>query len=268
MPVGQPTPETDNNITPNVGVIDISGFGEKLRVEREKQGFDLNAVAEETKIRKLYLNALEEEDFAILPPRVYATGFVARYAKFLNMDSEALVSEFQSLAYKNKPNEKIVVEEEKTNKNVKFPIKNIIGGALFLFIVVWAGNYLVPYISQRGAAQPPSVQEPKVNQNNQNKNNQNQNQNNQGQKLVTNKLVLDIAARENCWLNIRVDGIDQYTGIMTTGQKQSFTANQSIIIRAGNAGGVDLTLNNKKLAPLGESGQVIEKQYDINSVKE
>ena len=261
MPVGQPTLEADNNITPNVGVIDISGFGQKLRVEREKQGLDLNVVSEETKIRKLYLNALEEEDFAILPPRVYATGFVTRYAQFLKMDSEALVNEFQSLAYKNKPDKEIVIKEKKTTKDVKFPIKNIISGALFLFIVVWAGNYLVPYISQRGAAQPPSVQEPKANQNN-------QTQNNQGQKLVTDKLVLAIDAKENCWLNIRVDGIDQYTGIMTTGQKQSFAANKSIIIRAGNAGGIDLSLNNKKLAPLGESGQVIEKQYDINSVNE
>jgi hypothetical protein len=32
-------------------------------------------------------------------------------------------------------------------------------------------------------------------------------------------------------------------------------------VRLGNAGGVDVVYNGKKEPPLGESGQVVEKEY-------
>ena len=54
------------------------GFGEKLREAREAKGYSLDYIEEETKIRKLYIEALEQETFDLLPPKVYATGFVRR----------------------------------------------------------------------------------------------------------------------------------------------------------------------------------------------
>ena len=45
---------------------------------RESLGLTLEHIEEETKIRKLYLDAIEKERFNILPPRVYATGFVKK----------------------------------------------------------------------------------------------------------------------------------------------------------------------------------------------
>jgi hypothetical protein len=186
------------------------------------------------------------------------------------MDSEALVSEFQSIAYGNKPSkELIVVKEEKPPKKFNFPLKNAAAGVVFLLVVFWGGNYLLNYLGEKGTVQPPSVQQPQVQQNDQSQNNQaqnNQEQNNQAQQPVTDKLVLDIEAKENCWLKIAADGSEQYIGIMVPSEKKTITASQSIVMTAGNAGGVDLTLNSIKQAPLGERGQVVEKQFDFNSI--
>lgn len=44
------------------------GVGEKLQEERLRQGFTLEEIEEETKIRKYYLQALEEENYKVLPP--------------------------------------------------------------------------------------------------------------------------------------------------------------------------------------------------------
>jgi len=216
-------------------------------------------VAEETKIRTLYLKALEEEDFSKLPPRVYATGFVRRYAWFLKMEPESLVSEFQSLAYDSQSPEDVVLITEKPSRKISFPvlnlpIKNIIAGALFLIIVVWIGDYLVTYISDWSVTRSPGVQDTASEQAK------------DIEKPINDKLIMDITARERCWLQVQVDGKQQYSATMAVGDKQSFEGRQSIVINAGNAGGIDISLNKKQLAPLGKSGEVVEKKYDLSSI--
>ena len=52
-------------------------IGQYLKRVREEKGISLKTVAEETKIRVRYLQALEEGDYAALPGNVYARGFCA-----------------------------------------------------------------------------------------------------------------------------------------------------------------------------------------------
>jgi len=241
-------------------VIDISAFGETLRTQRERQGFDLETVAEETKIRKHYINALEIEDFDVLPPRVYATGFVTTYARFLKLDPEAMVSQFKSLAYHDKTAPAPVMAEKRTKREFKIPIKNIIAAAMFLLIALWAGNWVSAYIAQQGASHPPTVQEPAV------VNNPPANDNPSLEPAAPEKLALAIVARQRCWLLVKVDGIEQFSGFIEAGESKAFEAAGSIIVKAGNAGGIDLTLNNQPLAPLGNVGQVVEKHFEKGSI--
>ena len=254
MPVG----ETDKlEIQTIIGVSTISSFGESLKAERERQGYDIEAVAEETKIRKLYLKALEEEKFNILPPRVYAIGFVKRYAQFLNLNAEQWTNEFQRIAYPSpEAQEPAAIPRRKSTRKLNIPVKNIIAAALFLLIVIWAGDFMVAYIAQKGAAQPPSVQQPEVKQS----------QEAPQPPTTPAKLIMVVEARQNCWLQIQIDGQQHYTGIITAGDKKTFEAASTITIKAGNAGGIDLTINNQPLASLGEVGQVVERQFDIKSI--
>ena len=234
-------------------MIDIGTFGEALRRERERQGISLETVAEATKIRKHYLNALEQENFEVLPPRVYATGFVGTYARYLKLDPEAVVEQFKSSAYSSKTEPAPVLAPKPTKRELKIPIKNIIAAAMFLLIAIWAGNLVSAYIGQRGVAEPPIVQQPIVN-------------NSPVEPAVPDKLVLTIAARQKCWLQVSVDGTVQFSGIVEAGDNKSFQASESIIVKAGNAGGIDLSLNGKPLAPLGNVGQVVERQFDKGSI--
>lgn len=67
-----------------------NGFGGKLRSARTSRGYSIDAVAKELNILKRYVQALEEENFAALPPLAYARGFIINYAKFLELDSTEL----------------------------------------------------------------------------------------------------------------------------------------------------------------------------------
>jgi cytoskeletal protein RodZ len=62
------------------------GIGERLRAAREARGLSLEAVAAELRIRIIILAAMEQEDHAALPERVYLLGLLRSYARFLGLD--------------------------------------------------------------------------------------------------------------------------------------------------------------------------------------
>lgn len=66
-------------------------FGERLRQEREARSVDLHEIAESTKIGSRYLQALETNDFDVLPGTVFAKGYVRAYAEYIGANAEALV---------------------------------------------------------------------------------------------------------------------------------------------------------------------------------
>lgn len=71
-------------------------FGERLRREREMRGIGLDEIATATKISTRNLRALEDEKFNQLPGGIFNKGFVRAYAKFLGIDEEHIVAEYES----------------------------------------------------------------------------------------------------------------------------------------------------------------------------
>ncbi len=61
-------------------------FGEGLRAARQHLKISLEDVVAITKVRRAYLQALEEMNFAQLPSRPFAEGYVRAYAKVLGLD--------------------------------------------------------------------------------------------------------------------------------------------------------------------------------------
>lgn len=63
----------------------MSGRGAELRHARERAGLGLEEVAQRTRIPRRYLEALEREDHAALPPGPYLKGYLKQYRKFLSL---------------------------------------------------------------------------------------------------------------------------------------------------------------------------------------
>lgn len=68
------------------------GVGEQLRERRKQLGHSLEDVQSATKIRRLYLEAIEADRFGDLPGPVYARGFIRSYGNFLGLDGRALAA--------------------------------------------------------------------------------------------------------------------------------------------------------------------------------
>ncbi|RMF17579.1 MAG: hypothetical protein D6757_01085 [Alphaproteobacteria bacterium] len=73
-----------------------AGFGARLCAAREGRGLSLVDVADELKIRRCYLRALEEERLDELPARPFAIGFLRSYARLLELDGDILVRELKA----------------------------------------------------------------------------------------------------------------------------------------------------------------------------
>lgn len=69
-------------------------LGNSLREARLRRRLDLSDVEHDTKIRSKYLGALEDEDFAVLPGAVYARGYLRAYSRYLGLDSDLYVDEY------------------------------------------------------------------------------------------------------------------------------------------------------------------------------
>lgn len=68
------------------------GPGMRLRAAREAAGLSLDQVAQQLKLAPRQVKALEDEDFAQLPGRTFARGFVRNYARLLNLDGDGLLA--------------------------------------------------------------------------------------------------------------------------------------------------------------------------------
>ncbi len=71
-------------------------IGATLRDARRRQGLDIRAVEEHTKIRIKYLRALEAEEWEVLPAPAYVRGFLRTYAEMLGLEPEVLIDEYRS----------------------------------------------------------------------------------------------------------------------------------------------------------------------------
>jgi cytoskeletal protein RodZ len=69
-------------------------FGERLKREREMREVTLNEVTVATRIAPRFLEAMENEDWGKLPGGVFNRGFVRSVARYLGLDEENLLAEY------------------------------------------------------------------------------------------------------------------------------------------------------------------------------
>ena len=68
--------------------------GELLRKIREYKNVDLDRLADMTKVSRMHLQNIENEDFSKLPAAVYVRGFVFQYAKCLKLKPDAVANSY------------------------------------------------------------------------------------------------------------------------------------------------------------------------------
>lgn len=82
-------------------------IGDRLKDARMSKGLSIEDIQEATKIRRRYIEAIEESQLAVLPGESYARTFVKLYAEEVGFDGDQLAKEFED------ENKQFFIEQEK-----------------------------------------------------------------------------------------------------------------------------------------------------------
>jgi hypothetical protein len=142
-------------------------IGSSLKEARLRKGLDLAAAAEATKIRSRHLQALEDEQFDVLPGQTYVRGFLKTYADFLDLDGQLYVDEYSSRFWVNEdgsPSPRRVRIRRKHHRRIELNMVILtlvaIVGVTTLVIAAWkfgGTNETTPKPAVRKPAAPRTV---------------------------------------------------------------------------------------------------------------
>lgn len=141
-------------------------FGELLRNAREAQGMTLEEVEKVTKIRRKYLEAIENGDVSEMPGEVQLRGFIRNYAAAVGLDPGAVMERYLEWrgaetaagdgAFAGRRTEILVVEERRPRKLLVAVILALllaVAGVLYYFFLVYSSPHADNDVSSAPAAQ-------------------------------------------------------------------------------------------------------------------
>jgi cytoskeletal protein RodZ len=83
---------------------------------------------------------------------------------------------------------------------------------------------------------------------------------------VAGEFTVVVLAREQSWVSVTADGMRMSSELLEAGSESTVNARKEISVKIGNAGGVDLKFNGRKLDPLGEFGEVKVVTFGPNGI--
>ncbi len=258
--------QRQNNAEPSP----TTSLGETLRDRRQECGWSLEEVAQRTRIRRDYLEALEEGNYDLLPADVHTRGFLRTYALALGIPDQEVLAMYQ----RERGQPEIVsiapVSHPPRRHSCLMPSLGFFAIASVLILgigsVIYFGlmfpNTIVPTPTSApptptdilptrqptaylvvGTPAPTATVAP--------------NQTPSPAKGL--EAVFKVTA--DCWMRVTADGVQVFEGTLGAGTTRTFTANRELSVRMGNAGGVQVILNGQDLGVQGQVGQIANKTW-------
>lgn len=270
------------------------GFGSKLREAREQRGISLRQIANATKISMGALEALERNHVSRLPGGIFSRAFVRAYAIEVGLDPEETIQEFvaqfpHDSVTAGHPTSEHIEDSEALESHRRMASAFL---RLLAFSLPIAG--VVLYYSAcrpEPAAGPPSASrqastvhaaapqpEPAVAAR-------------AGSSLepgsppagpggveatvpaaapvaATDRLLVGVSATGPCWVSAVVDGTPAIQRELRAGERQMLEVRRELILTAGNAAALTLTLNGEAARPLGKAGAVTTTRVTLSNFRD
>ncbi len=115
----------------------LLGPGEKLRKTREDMGISLEDVAEKLNLQRKTINALENDNFDVLPEPIYIYGYLRAYAALLGISSSPLIESYSQLGYTEPELSTVYTEKPAPNRaDLMFRNTSLSMVLVFTFLMV------------------------------------------------------------------------------------------------------------------------------------
>lgn len=256
----------------------MGNFGDRLRREREMRGITLEEISHSTKISTRHLRSLENEDFSQLPGGVFNRGFVRAYAHFLGLDEEQCVADYSAALAEHQgplptPDQELGLQQEqeqtKNSKGLKErfhadyrlrPLLLLLGAALVLVIGGWFGFQVYQklrgtepdHVDAATSASIKSTGAPESNTVSGSGASPQPTLSAVGQNPINVALHLNQAS----WVSVDADGKGLMANMLQHDTDFFFSAQRTMKIVLGNASGVEVSFNGKRIPLKGKVATV------------
>jgi cytoskeleton protein RodZ len=119
----------------------MSSFGEHLRQQRQMRGVSLEEIVAITKISRRHLQALEDEQFDLLPGGIFNKSYVRGYAKCVGIDEDEALAQYLEASGETPPDARKIAQQhaslhsDRRPERSGFPLLPV----LILLVVVAGG---------------------------------------------------------------------------------------------------------------------------------
>jgi cytoskeleton protein RodZ len=284
----------------------FSDIGKTLLQRRESLSLAMDEIERHTHVRKYYLQALEAGEFDRLPSSVQARGMLNNYARFLDLDVEALLLTFaeglqtQRLERQPKPDEmpqkpaSSIPFKTSPPFKIKIPaairrflsVDLFVGGGLVLLLLAFAiwGTDRIVNLRADSTPQPTAppisnilvstLQEVTATPSSTTTGNASSAVSPvAGETLVLTlpaaghgPVQVVVVAQEQAWVRVTVDGKVKFEGRVTAGNAYPFDGNTQIEVLTGNGRAISILYNQNNLGPMGNFGEVVDHIYTTNAI--
>ena len=242
-------------------------FGRRLREARERRGVSLRQIANATKIGIGALEALERNDFSRLPGGIFSRAFIRSYANEVGLDPDRTLQDFiaqfphDSVAVghpksiQSEDHQAIESDRRSATTLVRLVLLSIpIAGAILYFTTVGrrgasSAAETTPAPTATALVNDPAhaldrVEGPVV----------------APASITTSpsdRLTVALSAIGECWVSATVDGEKNVDRLLKPGEQLVLDVHRELLLTAGDASAIAITLNGAGARPLGGPGQAV-----------
>ncbi len=246
-------------------------IGSRLRQQREKKKLNLEKIAEELKIRPQYLEALEKDQFELLPGKLYQRSFLKAYAQFLNLDQDRILKMFEQYgsskeSFRKEPDgtlqvgKKLLEESIKEGSTLQTEPRSSKSRAGYWF-AIWAGVVLgifcLIYLAKPGMKRKHEIASELSAATTESRKRKPEAMDTTSflwrlDNLLTNstQMILRIEAKKDTWVKVTADEKILFSGIIAPGMAIEFKTSDYFSINLGTNEGLEVYLNGMKMRPL------------------
>ena len=216
----------------------------------------MERAAEETRIRQAYLMRMESDEFDFMAP-AYVRGFLKTYARFLRVDPDPLLAEFDSRYGGRIDTSQIVALERNGKRNdpsrrrpaSSWTVAAVIAASFLLILGVvglLTGNEApsretrLTEAEQSPSPSPEASPSPSTTE-----------AEDDPVVAIEDGIELEIVATQDCWTMVATDGGQPTTQTILAGESMTFTAEEEVFVRLGYPEGVELFLNGESIGSPG-----------------
>ncbi len=262
-------------------------FGERLQREREMRGIALVEIAEATKIGTRFLRALEEQDFKKLPGGIFNKGFVRSYARYLGIDEDEAVADYEAAIGEIRPQDEGAAAENHPSTEPKPRARFAFTASLALVVLAalvyagWtfyarrpvanpnanAGVQTQPAPARSsGSAQSAPASQPSGTaagaapassgaQSSQTVAPKPPEGTANGALPPAEEFEVLLRATQDSWISVTINDATPIQQMLTAGTEKSFRGHGQMVIKLGNPAGVEVLHNGKPVLSAGEPGR-------------